>query len=177
MNPYALIARILGIALLMGALLAAHAWASLQEPQRARVLRQAGWLVVPGYVGVSIWVAVLCWGLLADGCDPLFGGFIRPPPWPEFPTSELPACSDSPVQARVKPELAAKYPELPTDWSQVYLRYDSVLTRAPDTSRVWLYTMATNTLLRVPRYRLEFRQRPPKRGIPWWRPQEASEVW
>jgi hypothetical protein len=37
--------------------------------------------------------------------------------------------------------------------------------------------MEENDILHPRRERLEFREVPPKRGIPWWRPQEAADSW
>ncbi len=177
MTLLAILVKACGIALFMGSLLGAYAWSALPEPQRSRVLGQAKWLVIPGYLGFALWVAVLTGGILVAGCDPVFGGFARTPTVARVGSSELLSCRETPQQARVRPELRERYPGLPVHWSHVYERYDQAIGAVPDTSRVWLYSMEENDILHPRRERLEFREVPPKRGIPWWRPQEAADSW
>lgn len=177
MNLFGLMAKASGIALLMGALLAAYAWTSLPEPRRSQVLGQAKWLVIPGYAGTAFWAVVFGLGILAGGCDPFFGGWSRTPTFLGFPSSEVLKCSEPAVQARVKPELEREYRRLPTLWSQVFLHYDEAVGLEPDSTRVWIFSLQRNALLHVPKERLEFRELPPRRGIIWWQPQEADEAW
>jgi hypothetical protein len=167
-----------GIALLMGALLTAYAWAHFQEPRRTWLLRQAKWLVIPGYVVSAMWALLTAYGVFALGCDPVFGGWTRTPLWVGFPSSELLACSEQPIQARVKLELASKHPNLPAHWSHVYLHYNEAAWLDPNPERVWLFSMERNELRHVRTARLEFRPVPERRGgLLWWQPQEASEEW
>jgi hypothetical protein len=178
MNALAVVAKVAGISVLMGTLLGAYAWSYLGEPLRTRVLRQTKWLVVPGFVGTALWAGILAYGIFVHGCDPLFGGWARTPLSRGFPSSELLACSDRPLQARVKPELASRYPSLPVRWARVYRHYEEAAAMEPDSSRVWILPTQGNELLHVRKDRLEFRAVPEKRGgLLWWQPQEAAETW
>ncbi len=173
---FAVLAKACGIALLMGALLGAYAWSAMDEPRRSRVLRQAKWLAMPGYLGLFLWASIFAYGMLAWGCDPLFGGWTRTPLMPGLVTSEILACSEAPIQARGKPDLRAAFPELPEQWSLVYRHYDEVSGLPRDTSKVWIGTMDSRAY-QVPKSQLEFRPVPPRRGTPWWQPEEASDSW
>ena len=165
------------IALLMGAILGAYAW-NLPEPSHSSLLKQAKWLAIPGYFGVGIWAAVLTYGVFVRGCDPVFGGWTRTPVWDNYPVSELLSCSETPMQARVKPELAAQYPYLPTRWSHVFLHYEEAADLPKREGTTWIFSMQTDRTLLVPSDRLEFRPAPPWGGklVPW-QPQEADPSW
>ena len=113
MTSLAVLAKASGIALLMGALLGAWAWSALEEPRRSLILRQAKWLVLPGYVGVFLWAAIFGFGMLAWGCDPLFGGWTRTPLFHGLITSEILSCGTPPYKRGAKPELRAEFPHLP----------------------------------------------------------------
>lgn len=172
----AIVAKASVIALLMGALLGAWAWNALDEPRKSSILRQAKWLVLPGYAGLFLWVVVFAYGVFARGCDPAFGGWIRTPLFQGFIASEIRACSEIQLQARVKPELRAQFRHLPELWSQVYGHYDEVSGVMPDTGKVWIANI-DNHVFHVPKTQLEFRVVPPRRGTPWWQPEEADESW
>jgi hypothetical protein len=172
----AVLAKASGIALLMGALLGAWAWSALEEPRRSLILRQAKWLVLPGYVGVTLWAAIFGFGMLAWGCDPLFGGWTRTPLFQGLIASEIRSCRDTPIQARGKPELRAQFPHLPEHWSQVYRHYDKASGLAPDTSKLWVGSL-DGRVYQFPKDQLEFRAVPPRRGTPWWQPEEAGDSW
>lgn len=176
MTALAILAKASGIALLMGALMGAWAGNALDEPRRTEILRQAKWLVVPGYVGLFLWVAIFGFGVLAWGCDPLFGGWTRTPLFPGIITSEILSCSERPVQARGKPGLRTEFPDLPEHWSQVYVHYDRAIGLPSDTSKVWIANL-DGRVSQVPKSQLEFRPVPVRRGTPWWQPEEASDSW
>lgn len=176
MTVLGVLAKACGIALLMGALLGAFAWNGLDEPRRSRILLQAKWLVVTGYAGVFFWAAAFGYGVLVWGCDPLFGGWIRTPLFHGVITSEILSCRETPLQARGKPQLRAQFPNLPEYWSQVYGHYDEVTEVTSDTGKVWIADI-DGLAQQVPKVQLEFRTIPPRRGMPWWQPQEASESW
>ena len=148
----------------------------MDEPRRSVILRQAKWLVIPGYAGLFLWVVIFGYGVFARGCDPAFGGWIRTPLFQGFIASEILSCAETPLQARGKPELRAQFPYLPEHWSQVYRHYDQASGFAPDTAKVWIATL-DNRVYHVPKTQLEFRAVPPRRGMPWWQPEEASESW
>jgi hypothetical protein len=172
------VAKAAGIALLMGVLLAAYSWAHFPEPRRGWLLRQAKWLVLPGYLGVGLWVLLTAFGIFARGCDPVFGGWWRTPLWVGFPSSELLSCSETPLQARVKPDLSSEHPNLPIRWSHVYGHYDEAAGIDADPQRTWIFPMQANELRHVRTQRLEFRPVPERRGgWIWWQPQEAAEDW
>jgi hypothetical protein len=172
----AVIAKASGIALLMGALLGGWAWSALDEPRRSLILRQAKWLVIPGYVGVFLWAAIFGFGLFAWGCDPVFGGWTRTPLLHGSIAPEVLSCGDTPLQARGKAELRAEFPYLPNLWSQVYRDYDAAAGLTPDPAKVWIGTI-DGRVYHVPKVQLEFRAVPPRRGTPWWQPEEASDAW
>jgi hypothetical protein len=156
-SPFGFLAKVSGIALLMGALLGSYAWSSLDEPQRSRVVRQARWLVVPGYVGIGAWAVIFFLGLLFGGCDPLFGGWTRAPLLFGVPTSEVLSCSEPRLQARAKP--GATHPDLPREWTYTYRHYDEASGYEPDTTMTWVSGEGTS-LYHVPTSQLEFRPQP-----------------
>lgn len=85
MNVLAVLAKLAGTACLMAALLGA--WAhGLDEPRRGHLIGRTRWFVLLGYIGVMLWAALVWAGIVAWGCDPLFGGFAR------APASRLYAC-------------------------------------------------------------------------------------
>ncbi len=176
MTLLAVLAKACGIALLMGAMLGAYAWSAMAEPLKSRVLRQAKWLAIPGYIGLFLWAAIFGFGVLAWGCDPVFGGWTRTPLLQGVVTSEILSCREAPIQARGKPELRATFPDLPDQWSQVYRHYDAASGLPPDTGKVWIGTL-DGRAHQVSKSQLEFRAVPPRRGTPWWQPEEASDSW
>ncbi len=167
MRELGLLAQASGIALLLGALLGTYAAGLSEEPKRSNLLRQARWLVLPGYVGVGIWAVILAIGLLIGGCDPLFGGWVRSPRAAGAPASELPGCSDALVEARVRPALAAENPRVPADWSRVYRRYDDAMGVLPKPGWVWVETPRSG-VIHVAADKLEFRD-VPRRWLAWLR--------
>jgi hypothetical protein len=176
MTLLAVLVKACGIALLMGALMGAFAWSTIDEPLKSRVLQQAKWLMLPGYVGLFLWAGIFGYGMLAWGCDPVFGGWTRTPLMQGLVTSEILSCREVQLQARGTPEARAEFPDLPDQWSQVYLHYDRVSGLPPDTSKVWLGTL-DGRAYQVQKSRLQFRAVPPRRGMPWWQPQEAGDSW
>ena len=164
--------------LVLGAMLAAWAWGYVADPLRSRLLRVAGWLVIPGYIGVAILVLSLAGGIVVGGCDPVLGGWTRAPMRVGLPTSELLACSETARQARAAPGEADRFPILPTEWSQVYEHYSQSFGVTPTPGWVWIFSMRTNEAMQVPVSRLEFRDAPPIRGdLLWWQPLAASDTW
>lgn len=154
MNALGLLAKASGLALLMGALLGSYAWSLLDEPERSKVVRQARWLIIPGYLGVGSWAVIFFLGLLYGGCDPLFGGWTRTPVWAGFATSEVLPCSEPRVQVRAKPGTTS--PGLPQEWTYIYRHYDEASGRQRDTTMTWVFGEGM-LVSHVPTSELQFR--------------------
>ena len=157
----------------MGALLGALAWNGLDEPRRSVILRQAKWLVVPGYAGCFSGLQFSAMECSPGGVTRCSGAGFGRRFFRAHHVGDPFLCAKPRYRRGGSPSCEPNFPYLPEYWSQVYRHYDEVPGSRPTPARYGSLRL-TARVYHVSKTQLEFRAIPPRRGTPWWQPRRRA---